>query len=329
MAPDDSMRADLRQVIEASDRAARLTHQLLAFGRKQVFQPAVIDLGDVVDGVSPMLERLIGEHIEMRIEKQTPLSRIVADRGQLEQVILNLAVNARDAMPTGGVLTIRTANVPGDRVLLSVSDTGVGISPEVRERIFEPFFTTKEEGKGTGLGLSMVYGIVQQSGGVIEVESEIGRGTTFRVLLPRAGDAAAAVPGAVEQPMPRGDETILLVEDEPELRALAQRTLEGLGYTVVVAADANEALRRGMQSRVDVLLTDIVMPGASGPELVRRLADAGARPIIVYMSGYADDVLRHHTLEPDSTFLRKPFDPAALAQTIRGAIDQMKARSVR
>jgi signal transduction histidine kinase/CheY-like chemotaxis protein len=331
MAPEDTLRDDLRQVIEASDRAARLTQQLLAFGRKQVFQPTVVDLSEVVDGVAPMLKRLIGEHIEMRIDAQTPLAHIVADRGQLEQVIINLVVNARDAMPKGGTLTIRTANIPGDRVMLLVTDTGIGISPEVRERIFEPFFTTKEAGKGTGLGLATVYGIVKQTGGQIEIDTEVGRGTTFRVLLPVGGDEIESMPSAVEQPMPRGDESILLVEDEPEVRALARRTLEGLGYTVVASTDSDEAVKLGSagNSRFDLLLTDIVMPGASGPEIVRRLAANGTKPIIVYMSGYADDALKHHTLEPESTFLRKPFHPAELAQTIRGALDRARARSVR
>ena len=330
--PDDSTRADLKQVIEASDRAATLTHQLLAFSRKQVFLRSVIDLAAVVDGVAPMLHRLIGEHIELRLESETPLARIIADRGQLEQVIINLVVNARDAMPRGGTITIRTANDdarPGEqRVLLSVRDTGVGIAPEIRDRIFEPFYTTKDVGKGTGLGLSTVYGIVKQSGGTIELESEVGTGTTFNVWLPRSGDQTSGMSERVEQmAMPRGTETILLIEDEPEVRALARRTLESLGYTVVTSSDALDALRLGTMSRFDLVLSDIVMPAMSGPQVVSRLADVGVRPIIVFMSGYADDALNEHALDPDSTFLRKPFHPAELAQTIRGAIDRKSGRN--
>ena len=327
----DSMRADLKQVIEASDRAAKLTNQLLAFSRKQVFLQSVIDLAAVVEGVEPMLRRLIGETIELCVVTDAQVARIIADRGQLEQVIINLVVNARDAMPTGGVIIIRVANSArknDQHVVLSVSDTGVGIPPGVRERIFEPFFTTKEVGKGTGLGLSTVYGIVKQSGGTIEVESEVGKGTTFTVLLPRGGDQSSAMTdGIASTAMPGGSETILLVEDEPEVRALARRTLEGLGYTVLTSVDSSDAVRLGTTMPFDLVLSDIVMPSMSGPQVVARLADAGARPIIVYMSGYADDAIDKYELDSDSTFLRKPFSPAELAQTIRAAIDRTRART--
>src|SRR5258708_6255318 len=325
------MREDLRRVMGASDGAAKLTHQLLAFSRKQVFLQSVIDLAAVVEGVEPMLRRLIGETIELHVESDARVARIIADRGQLEQVIINLVVNARDAMPNGGVVTIRVANnFSGNdqRVVLSVGDTGAGIPPAVRERIFEPFFTTKDIGKGTGLGLSTVYGIVKQSGGTIEVESEVGKGTTFTILLPRGGDQAAAMAEAgASSAMPRGTETILLVEDEPEVRALARRTLEGVGYTVLTSVDSPDAVRLGTTVPIDLVLSDIVMPSMSGPQVVTRLADAAARPIIVYMSGYADDSIDKYELDSDSTFLRKPFSPAELAQIIRAAIDRARART--
>ncbi|HVX39527.1 MAG TPA: ATP-binding protein [Gemmatimonadaceae bacterium] len=329
---------DLRQVIEASDRAANLTHQLLAFSRKQVLQPTVLDPAEVVAGIAPMLRRIIGEHIELRIETAGALARVRADRGQLEQVLLNLAVNARDAMPGGGVLTIATRNVcPGTGaelgpdaiardgatgVALVVTDTGTGMPDEVKERIFEPFFTTKEAGKGTGLGLSTVYGIVNQSGGTIAVESELGHGTTFTITLPAADMLAAASTGAAaEVEMPRGTETILVVEDAEDVRILARRTLEERGYTVRVARNAAEALEISHASRIDVLLTDIVMPQMSGPQLVARYRARGPMPLVIYMSGYADDALAQYELEPGAVFLRKPFSPAVLARTVRDAID--------
>ena len=264
---------DLRQVIDASDRAANLTHQLLAFSRKQVLQPTVLDLGEVVSGISPMLRRIIGEHIQLDIESHASLTRVRADRGQIEQVLLNLAVNARDAMPGGGTLTIATANVGSDGeeshgepeaatgVSLVVRDTGTGMSDEVKERIFEPFFTTKEVGKGTGLGLSMVYGIVNQSGGTIAVDSVVGRGTSFTITLPAAETVLAADPGmADEDELPNGTETILIVEDAEDVRILARRTLEERGYTVRAARNAAEAMEISAAGHIDVLLTDIVMP---------------------------------------------------------------------
>ena len=318
--------ADLRQVVDASDRAANLTHQLLAFSRKQVLQPTVLDLGAVVDGIAPMLQRIIGEHIELHIESAGPLARVRADRGQLEQVLLNLAVNARDAMPSGGRLTIATRNVVApDRasaVELAVTDTGSGMSENVRERAFEPFFTTKEPGKGTGLGLSTVYGIVNQSGGRIAVDSVLGRGTTFTIVLP----ASDMVAGSETQPvdegeLPRGTETILIVEDAQDVRILARRSLEERGYTVLVARDAEEAMEIANARRVDLLLTDIVMPRTSGPQLVARYAAMRERPLVVYMSGYADDALSQHELDPNVVFVRKPFTPATLSRVVRAAID--------
>ena len=321
--------ADLRQVVEASDRAASLTHQLLAFSRKQVLQPTVLDLAEVAQGIAPMLQRIIGEHIELRLATSAPLARVRADRGQLEQVLLNLAVNARDAMLDGGVLTIATHNVidasqraASRGVSLVVSDTGVGMSDEIRERIFEPFFTTKEPGKGTGLGLSTVYGIVNQSGGTIAVESAQGRGTSFTIVLPAAetmGDGVVRVPD--DREMPSGSETVLIVEDAEDVRILARRTLEERGYTVLVARNADEALEIASARQIDVLLTDIVMPQTSGPRLVARYRSLHKPPLVVYMSGYADDALAQYELDQNVVFLRKPFSPTSLARTIRDALD--------
>jgi signal transduction histidine kinase/ActR/RegA family two-component response regulator len=341
--PGSAAADDLRQVVDASDRAATLTHQLLAFSRKQVLQPTVLDLGDVVDGIVPMLRRIIGEHINLEIEADTPLGRIRADRGQLEQVLLNLAINARDAMPSGGVLTIATRNVvPAESiardtrraaataavlsasrgVALVVRDTGIGMPDEVRERIFEPFFTTKEPGKGTGLGLSTVYGIVNQSGGVIEVDSVLDGGTAFTITLP-AAESVAVGEGTtvVEGDLPRGTEAVLIVEDAEDVRILARRTLEERGYVVYVARNAHEALEIAGARSVDVLLTDIVMPKTSGPQLVSMFAASHPLPLVIYMSGYADDALAQYELDPSAVFLRKPFTPAVLARTIREALD--------
>ena len=329
--------ADLRQVVDASDRAANLTHQLLAFSRKQVLQPTVLDLGTVVDGIAPMLQRIIGEHIELRIESAGPLARVRADRGQLEQVLLNLAVNARDAMPGvgkgaggGGKLTIATRTVvTSDRasaVELEVSDTGAGMTDDVRERAFEPFFTTKEPGKGTGLGLSTVYGIVNQSGGTIRVDSAPGRGTTFTIVLPASemvggGEAPASDHGE----LPSGTETVLIVEDAEDVRILARRTLQERGYTVLVARDAQEAIEIAGARHVDLLLTDIVMPRTSGPQLVAKYAAMRERPLVVYMSGYADEALSQYELDPAVVFVRKPFTPSTLARVVRSALDAYNA----
>ena len=322
---------DLRQVIEASDRASTLTHQLLAFSRKQVLQPTVLDLGEVVNGISPMLRRIIGEHILLSVESIGPLARVRADRGQLEQVLLNLAVNARDAMSGGGSLTISTSNerdAAGQptAVCLAVTDTGIGMPADVRERIFEPFFTTKEVGKGTGLGLSMVYGIVKQSGGTITVDSEPGKGTTFTIVMPAAEQMGAAdIARADDEPLPSGTETILIVEDAEDVRILARRTLEERGYTVRVARNAAEALEIAGAVGVDVLLTDIVMPETSGPQLVSEYLATRPTPLVIYMSGYADDALSQYELDPKMVFLRKPFTPAILARTVRNAIDAWHA----
>jgi signal transduction histidine kinase len=314
---------DLRQVVEASDRAANLTHQLLAFSRKQVLQPTVLDLGDVVRGIAPMLRRIIGDHIVLDITGEEPLARVRADRGQLEQVLLNLAVNARDAMSGGGTLRLSTSNCSDNRrVLLEVADTGTGMTDDVKERIFEPFFTTKEPGKGTGLGLSTVYGIINQSGGAVTVESEFGRGTTFTISLPAAEAVVAQGPSPIaDEPLPTGTETVLIVEDAEDVRILARRTLEERGYTVLVARNAGEALEIAVARRIDLLLTDIVMPHTSGPQLVAKYLATHPATTVIFMSGYADDALAQYELDPTKVFLRKPFTPAVLARTVRAALD--------
>jgi two-component system, cell cycle sensor histidine kinase and response regulator CckA len=290
-----------------------------------------VDARTVVDGIEPMLRRLIGEHIELRVVHDSDLAQVKVDPGQLEQVLMNLVVNARDAMPDGGRLTIETANVvtshPGQvnerRVALRVSDTGIGMPPTIRERIFEPFFTTKGPGKGTGLGLSTVYGIVQQSGGTIDVATAPGRGTTFTIELPRASEPVAPMATAADDDLPTGTETVLLVEDEDDVRSYARRTLEHCGYTVIAAPNPVEALALVRQGdrRVDVLLTDVVMPHMTGPQLVTRLAVGQRLPRIVYMSGYADDAILKLEIDPSHSFLRKPFTPCALARAIRDALD--------
>ena len=327
---------DLRQVVEAADRAANLTHQLLAFSRKQVLQPSVLDLGEVVNGIAPMLRRIIGEHIELKIESTPPLARLRADRGQLEQMLLNLAVNARDAMPAGGTLTIATRNVASGAgamhapkaLMLIVGDTGIGMTDDVRDRIFEPFFTTKEPGKGTGLGLSTVYGIINQSGGTIVVDSTPGQGTTFTITMPAAEAIASPERRTVEDgELPRGTETVLIVEDAEDVRILARRTLEQRGYTVFVARNADEALEIAGVRDIDLLLTDIVMPRTSGPQLVAKYQALCGTPLVIYMSGYADDALAQYELDPSAVFLRKPFSPATLARAVRDALDASRRTS--
>ena len=331
---NERLRRNLTQVLDATQRASRLTHQLLAFSRKQVLEPTILDVNDVVGELVPMLRRLIGEHISIVFEPGRDVPLIMADVGQLEQVIINLVVNARDAMPTGGTVTIATGCRQADRhpersdgtVLLSVSDTGIGISPEIRERIFEPFFTTKEPGKGTGLGLSMVYGIVQQSGGTIDLESTPGRGTTFRIEFPASSAERSEYRMATsDEAIPRGAETVLLIEDEPELRELMRQTLDSFGYQVIAPEHTEDGLAIAIARKVDLLLTDVVMPVMSGPTIVRRLADLGANPPVIYMTGYADETLTEYRLDPGSVLLRKPFSPSQLARAVRSALDLVKA----
>ena len=318
---NDPLRRNAEEIQEAAKRATALTQQLLAFSRKQVLQPKVLELNAVVTEVEKMLRRLIGEDIELAATLDLALGRVKADPGQIEQIILNLAVNARDAMPQGGRLTLRTANVtldqayarqhrgarPGPHVLLAVSDTGVGMDAETQSHIFEPFFTTKDAGKGTGLGLSTVYGIVKQSGGTIWVESAPGRGTTFEIYLPLVEKAAASgeLHPALPAPPPGGTETILVVEDEMSVRRLAAEFLGSNGYTVLEAQDGGEALQVCEEHRgpIHLLITDVVMPGMSGWELAVRLAGRRPEMKVIYMSGYTDDaIVQHGVLEEGIIF---------------------------
>jgi len=334
----DPMRADMLEVQSAALRAAELTRQLLLFSRQQVVDTRVLDLNDVIHGVERMLRRILGEHLELFTVLEPALGRIRSDRGNIEQVIMNLVVNARDAMPTGGQLTIETANVsldeafvrehldtePGPYVMLAVTDTGIGMSKATRLRIFEPFFTTKERGKGTGLGLSTVFGIVHQCGGGVFVYSEPGKGTTFKVYLPRSDDLVDA---PVIPPPPsdlRGSETILLVEDDEQVRAVTRRILERNGYRVLVAQNAGEALLTQEQSgaAIHLLLTDVVMPRMSGAELATRLTSRWPALKVLYMSGYTDgSIVSHGVLEGGVAFLQKPFTSEQLARKLRSVLD--------
>ena len=336
---EDPIRRGIELIQRTAGRAAELTRQLLAFSRKQVLEAVVLDLGAVTVDMKEMLARLIGEDIALVTTIAPGLGRVKADRGQIEQVVMNLAVNARDAMPKGGHLIVETDNVelddeyvrrhmgarPGPYVMLAVSDTGVGMAREHQRHIFEPFFTTKEQGKGTGLGLATVYGIVKQSGGYIEVDSEPGRGTTFRIYLPRVDAAESAADRAARPAAPAGGtETILLVEDEEGVRELARDILRASGYTVLEARNGPEALLLGErhQGPLDLLLTDVVMPRMSGRELAERMGPLRPDLSVLYMSGYTDDaVIRHGVLGADTAFLQKPFTPAALVQRVRETLD--------
>jgi PAS domain S-box-containing protein len=317
---DEQVGEDVRAIRAAADRAKALTSQLLAFSRRQVLQPRVLDPVTVVAGIEAMLGRLIGEDVELVTAAQAG-GHVRVDPGQLEQVLLNLVVNARDALSRGGRIEIRT-RLDGDEVAIEVADDGVGMTPDVRRRIFEPFFTTKELGKGTGLGLATVIGIVEQSGGRIEVETEPGRGSTFTVFLPLVDAPPDAEPAPPPRPR-RGAETVLLVEDEEIVRALARRVLSAHGYTVLEAGDGLEGLRLGLEhdGHIDLLLSDVVMPGMGGPELARRvLASRPALPRL-FMSGYTDDVQTDGDLGEGSWFIAKPFAPEALARKVREVLD--------
>jgi PAS domain S-box-containing protein len=334
------LRQDVLEIMNASERASSLTRQLLAFSRKQVLQPKVLDLNAHVSNMDKMLRRTIGEDIELVSLLAENLGRIKADPGQIEQVILNLVVNAKDAMPNGGKLTIETANVvldesiahsrigvtPGRYVMLSMSDTGSGMTPEVKERIFEPFFTTKEKGKGTGLGLSTVYGIIQQSGGNIWVYSEPGVGTTFKIYLPTIEEGKESLrPASIPAKSTQGFETILLVEDEEMVRKLASTVLQKNGYTVLEASNGEEALRIVQEQNgnpIHLMVTDVVMPGMSGRQLADRLLPLRPEMRVLYMSGYTDDAIVHHgVLDPGIAYIQKPFAPDAFASKVRQILD--------
>ncbi|HXH68023.1 MAG TPA: ATP-binding protein [Candidatus Limnocylindrales bacterium] len=331
----------VEQIRKAGERAASLTRQLLAFSRKQTIQPAPVKLSDVVTGMETLLHRLIGENIAVSTNLAADLGTVMADAGQMEQVILNLSVNARDAMPDGGKLAIQVRNTrvlhgvtqgktemkPGDYVELTVSDTGTGMAAAVQAHIFEPFFTTKPVGKGTGLGLSTVYGIVQQAGGYVTFDSAPGAGTTFRVLLPRIlGKAKGALGEEEKGPQLRGRETVLLVEDDASVCELVRAVLTSQGYTVLAAQRPQEAERicQAHGHRVDILLTDVIMPGMSGPELAKKLAESNSHLRVLYMSGYIDDsMLRQEIQEQGTAYLQKPFSPLNLAKKVREVLDSL------
>lgn len=338
------MRSGLEQIKEAGHRAASLTRQLLAFSRRQVLEPKVLDLNETVSNMAKLLRRLIGEDISLVLCPHPALGQVKADPGQVEQIIMNLAVNARDAMPGGGQLTVETMNIeldgsgvhkspclqPGSYVMLAVSDTGCGMDADTQARIFEPFFTTKGPGKGTGLGLATVDGIVKQSGGGIRVSSRLGKGTTFNVYFPRVeGQAERVAPASTPDEALRGSETVLLVEDDEMVRALAQAILERYGYTVVATRNVTDALRFVQEDSrtIHLMLTDTIMPGMNGPELADRALSLRPDMKVLYMSGYTDKAFTHTgRWEPGTAFLQKPFTPQTLAQKLRETLVVSEAR---
>ena len=317
------------EIARAAERASALTRQLLAFGRRQVLQPRVLALNDAVKAIEQMARRLIGEDIQLVTRLAPDLGHVKADAGQIDQVIMNLVANARDAMPDGGQITVETANIDlsddysrrhvgvsaGSYVMLSISDTGVGMTPEVLSRLFEPFFTTKEKGKGTGLGLSIVYGIVKQNGGDLFVYSEPGHGTTFKIYLPRVSDAGMPAEAPAHRARPQGTGTVLLVEDEEAVRKLTRQILSRMGYNVIEASSGEEGVSvlRQDPKCIDLLITDVVMPGMSGRHLAETCASIAPQLRVLYMSGYADHaIIGHGMLEPDTVFIQKPFTPEDL-----------------
>ncbi len=329
----------LTEVLKASERAASLTRQLLAFSRQQVLAPRLVDFNDLVTSVEKMMQRLIGENIEVVTILNPRLGQVKADPGQIEQVVMNLIVNSRDAMPKGGQITIETSNVeldkayahdhpevkPGPYVLLAVSDTGIGMDAQVQKRIFEPFFTTKEKGQGTGLGLSMVYGIVRQSGGHIWVYSELNVGTVFKLYFPRSPETELSLPSRVSPSRgARGSETILLMEDEAPLRALVESVLKSKGYKVLAPKEVHKALEicRDHSGPIHLLLTDVVMPKMSGRELAEQVLAIHKNTKVVYMSGYTNDaIVQHGVLDSGVAFVQKPFSPEAIARKVREVLD--------
>ena len=323
---DPEQRGDVAEIIKAGERAAGLTRQLLAFSRRQTQELTVFDLNALIRDLLQMLKRLIGQHVRLTTTLEDPLAPILADRGQIEQVLMNLVVNATDAMPGGGDLRIETANVTTDgvdQVQLVVADTGTGMSDETKARLFEPFFTTKEVGKGTGLGLATVFGIVTQSGGTIAVASAPNEGTTFTVSLPKASSDVGRAPVAAEESIPGGTETVLLVEDEESVRVLARAILERAGYRVLDAGTYSEALRIAESTDFDVLLADVLMPGGTGPELYRALTATRPALRVLYTSGYAQDtILDVRQLAATAAFLPKPFTEASLAHKLREVLDR-------
>ena len=344
LAPDEPLFADIQEMIKAATRAADLTRQLLMFSRQQVLEPKVLDLNDVLTGMEKMLRRILGADVDLLVRPGAERARVRVDPSSLEQVLMNLAVNARDAMPTGGKLTMETTDVfldeeyakghlgvtPGPHVMLAVSDTGRGIDKLIQSRVFEPFFTTKEKGKGTGLGLSTVFGIVKQSGGSIWLYSEPGRGTTFKVFFPSVdGPQDARLPPEVPQVL-GGHETILLIEDDDQVRVVTGSILRNNGYHVLEAGNAADALlcAENHAEGIDLLLTDVIMPQLSGSELAKRLALTRPEMKVLFMSGYTDgSIVRHGVLEPAVSFLPKPFTVASLTAKVREVLDAPKLAS--
>jgi PAS domain S-box-containing protein len=344
--PEDPLRKNAEQIRKAGERAAALTHQLLAFSRQQVLQPKILDLNAVVIDMGKMLRRLIGVDIELTTRLDSQLGRVKADQSQIEQVIVNLAVNARDAMPEGGSLVIETSNIdvditiarslpflrPGPHILLTVSDTGAGMDISTQRHIFEPFFTTKPPGKGTGLGLATVYGVVKQSGGVVGVDSKPGRGSTFKIFLPQAEDSVVpAAPDPIRGNISKGNDTILLVEDEEALLNLTASVLMENGYTVLTARDGIQALdvARSFPETIHLLLTDVAMPRMGGPALARHLVDLRPGIRVLFMTGNAGrDPVSQGTLPASAEPLLKPFSQAALVGHVRRALDEVPVEVV-
>ena len=341
LSPEHPVHSHLEEVKKSAERAANLTHQLLAFSRGQIIEPKVINLNGLILNIGELIRRLIGEDIELVTIPAPDLDLVKVDPCQVEQVLMNLVVNARDTMPEGGKVTIETNNVsldakharqhaeasPGRYVTLSVSDTGIGITEEVKAHLFEPFFTTKEKGKGTGLGLATCYGIVKQSSGYIEVNSEPGRGTTFIIYLPRTEEQAKPEPGNLENgQIPRGTETVLLAEDEPAVRTMVATILQRQGYRVLQAANGDEALRLAQlhaEEEIHVLMTDVVMPQMGGVELAGRFSIERPGSKVIFTSGYAEQPFIHQNILASSMeFIRKPFKPVALAYKIREVLDK-------